>query len=103
MFFGASWCPQELSQIAGVYKKWQKNGVEVVFVSLDEDQKIFKSFSAVFPFIQCMRLQKVGKPNPTPRHYGWDLLNEYCFDWFPAGLEIRFFAGSMILSGKHVD
>ncbi|MEN8122855.1 MAG: TlpA disulfide reductase family protein [Bacteroidota bacterium] len=52
--FGASWCPQcpeELSKISGLYKKWKGQSVEVVFVSLDEDEKIFKSFAGVFPFI----------------------------------------------------
>ncbi len=52
--FGASWCPQcpkELAQIAKQYSKWKKQGVEVVFVSLDENEKTFKSFAGVFPFI----------------------------------------------------
>ena len=61
--FGASWCPQcpqELSQISGLYKKWKEQGVEVVFVSLDEDEKIFKSFAGVFPFISICDYQKWG-------------------------------------------
>lgn len=54
--FGASWCPQcpgELSEISGLYKKWKAQGVdiEVVFVSLDEDEQLFKSFAGLFPFI----------------------------------------------------
>ncbi len=59
--FGASWCPvcpQELSQIARQYDKWEKYGIEVVFVSLDDDEKIFKSFSGVFPFISICDYQK---------------------------------------------
>jgi len=54
VFFGSSWCPacpQELSQIAGLYEKWKKYNVEVVFFSLDEDKEIFKKFVRVFPFI----------------------------------------------------
>ena len=52
--FGASWCPQcrqELSKISGLYKKWKEQSVEVVFVSLDKDEKIFKSFAGDFSFI----------------------------------------------------
>ena len=54
VIFGASWCPQcqeELSNIARLYEKWKKNGLEVVFISLDKDEKIFKNFTSVFPFI----------------------------------------------------
>ena len=63
--FGASWCPQcpqELSKISGLYKKWKAQGVEVVFVSLDEDENIFKSFASVFPFISICDYQKWGSP-----------------------------------------
>lgn len=59
--FGASWCPQcpqELSKISELYKKWKAQGVEVVFVSLDVDQKQFKSFTSVFPFISICDYQK---------------------------------------------
>jgi len=63
--FGASWCPQcpqELSKISGFYKKWKEQGVEVVFVSLDEDKVIFKSFAGVFPFISICDYQKWESP-----------------------------------------
>lgn len=59
--FGASWCPQcpkELSKISGLYKKWKEQSVEVVFVSLDEDEKIFKNFASVFPFISLCDYKK---------------------------------------------
>ena len=59
--FGSSWCPQcpqELSMISGLYKKWKAQSIEVVFVSLDEDEKIFKSFAEVFPFISICDYQK---------------------------------------------
>jgi len=61
VMFGSSWCPQcpqELSQIAGLYEKWKKHNVEVVFISLDEDKEIFKSFAAIFPFISICDYQK---------------------------------------------
>ncbi|MFO7863560.1 MAG: redoxin domain-containing protein [Salinivirgaceae bacterium] len=63
--FGASWCPQcpqELSKISGFYKKWKEQGIEVVFVSLDEDEKLFKSFAGVFPFISICDYQKWESP-----------------------------------------
>ena len=34
LVFGASWCPacpSDLSKIAGLYKKWKSNGVDVIF------------------------------------------------------------------------
>ncbi|MFN2395816.1 MAG: thioredoxin-like domain-containing protein [Bacteroidales bacterium] len=63
--FGASWCPQcpeELLQIAGLYEKWKKYKVEVVYVSLDEDKETFKSFAGVFPFISICDYQKWESP-----------------------------------------
>jgi len=63
--FGASWCPQcpqELSKISGLYKKWKAQGIEVVFVSLDEEENIFKSFTRVFPFISFCDYQKWESP-----------------------------------------
>ncbi|PLX25281.1 MAG: hypothetical protein C0599_00930 [Salinivirgaceae bacterium] len=61
LVFGASWCPhcpQELAQIKQLYSKWKSQSVEVVFVSLDTDQQIFKSFSTVFPFISICDYKK---------------------------------------------
>lgn len=65
LFFGASWCPQcpqELLQISKLYKKWKEQGVEVIFVSLDEDENIFNSFVSVFPFISICDYQKWESP-----------------------------------------
>jgi thiol-disulfide isomerase/thioredoxin len=63
--FGSSWCPQcpqELSQIAGLYEKWKKYNVEVVFVSLDEDKQTFNNFAGGFPFISTCDYQKWESP-----------------------------------------
>jgi len=63
--FGAGWCPacpDELLQIAGLYKKWRQYGVEVVFVSLDEDKQSFRSFASGFPFISICDYQKWDSP-----------------------------------------
>lgn len=65
LVFGSSWCPacpQELMQITTLYQKWKKQGLEVVFVSLDEDKEIFKQFSKPFPFISVCDYQKWKSP-----------------------------------------
>ncbi len=65
LVFGSGWCPQcaqELSQIAGLYQKWEKYNVEVVFVSLDEDKQTFKNFAGGFPFISTCDYQKWESP-----------------------------------------
>ena len=52
--FGASWCEKctkEIPEIAKHYAKWKSEGVEVVFVSLDENKEMFNNFTAIFPFI----------------------------------------------------
>ena len=59
--FGASWCQkctEELPEIAKHYSKWKAQGVEVVFVSLDENKEIFKNFTSIFPFISFCDYQK---------------------------------------------
>ncbi|MBN2214037.1 MAG: TlpA family protein disulfide reductase [Bacteroidales bacterium] len=63
LVFGASWCPQcpkEFLQIARLYEKWKKCGIEVVFVSLDDNEIKFKSFTNVFPFISICDYGKWG-------------------------------------------
>ncbi len=52
--FGASWCEKctkEIPEIAKHYAKWKSEGVEVVFVSLDENKEMFNNFTALFPFV----------------------------------------------------
>ena len=61
VIFGASWCPtcvEEFSQIPKLYEKWKSKGIEVVFVSLDTDQTIFKGFSSGLPFISACDFKK---------------------------------------------
>jgi thiol-disulfide isomerase/thioredoxin len=63
--FGASWCPkckEELPGIAKQYATWKAQGVEVVFVSLDEDKSQFKSFATDFPFISLCDYKKWESP-----------------------------------------
>lgn len=59
--FGASWCPkctEELPKIVNLYQKWKAQGVDVVFVSLDEDKSAYKDFVKNFPFISTCDYQK---------------------------------------------
>ncbi|NQY11761.1 MAG: TlpA family protein disulfide reductase, partial [Flavobacteriales bacterium] len=59
--FGASWCQkctEELPEIVKHYSKWKAQGVEVVFVSLDENKEMFKNFTSRFPFISFCDYQK---------------------------------------------
>ena len=63
--FGASWCPkctEELPEIAKSYSKWRENGVEVVFVSLDEDKNDYHNFVSDFPFISTCDYKKWDSP-----------------------------------------
>jgi thiol-disulfide isomerase/thioredoxin len=59
--FGASWCQkctEELPELTKQYSKWKSNGVEVVFVSLDENKELFENFASIFPFISTCDYQK---------------------------------------------
>ncbi len=63
--FGASWCPkckEEIPAIAKLYSTWKAKGVEVLLVSLDEDQKAFYEFTSNFPFISITDLKKWDGP-----------------------------------------
>jgi peroxiredoxin len=59
--YGASWCPkckEELPQIAQHYSRWKAQGVEVVFISLDEEKKAFDEFAQSFPFTSVCDFKK---------------------------------------------
>lgn len=63
--FGASWCPacyQALDELTFAYEKWKKQGVEVIYVSLDEDKASFTNFASRFPFISICDYKKWGSP-----------------------------------------
>ena len=52
--FGASWCPkckEELPAIVKSYEKWKAQGVEVLFVSLDDEKDKYAELVKDFPFI----------------------------------------------------
>jgi thiol-disulfide isomerase/thioredoxin len=59
--FGASWCPkckEELPEIIHNYQKWKTKGVEVVFVSLDENYETYNNFAKDLPFISTCDFKK---------------------------------------------
>lgn len=54
VIFGASWCPacsEAMGELIPLYEKWNKLGVETIFVSLDTDPTSFQAYSAGMPFI----------------------------------------------------
>jgi thiol-disulfide isomerase/thioredoxin len=68
--FGSSWCPkctEELPEIAHLYPKWKGQGVEVLFVSLDEEKELFQGFVKDFPFISTCDYRK----------WDSDIVNDY--------------------------
>jgi thiol-disulfide isomerase/thioredoxin len=54
VIFGASWCPacsEAMGELIPLNEKWNKLGVEAIFVSLDTDPKAFQAYSEGMPFI----------------------------------------------------
>ncbi len=65
LVFGASSCPkcsEEIPKISELYPKWKAEGVEVVFVSLDEDAKSFQQFANLLPFLSTCDFKKWKSP-----------------------------------------
>lgn len=63
--FGASWCQkctEEIPRIAQYYEQWKAAGVEVVLVSLDTEEKAFRSFAGPFPFPGVCDFQQWKSP-----------------------------------------
>lgn len=61
LVFGASWCPkctEELPEIAKRYSRWKENGVEVLFIALEENKQAFQTFANAFPFRSYSDLKK---------------------------------------------
>ena len=59
--FGASWCPkcqEEIPELAQYYNSWKKEGVELVLVSLDDNETDFRNFTKDFPFISTTDYKK---------------------------------------------
>jgi len=63
--FGASTCPkcaEEIPQIAEKYPTWKAQGVEVIFISLDENENNYQQFIGSFPFISSSDFKKWSSP-----------------------------------------
>jgi thiol-disulfide isomerase/thioredoxin len=63
--FGSSSCPkctEEIPQISSLYTKWKAQGVEVIFVSLDETGNDFQNFISSFPFVSTCDFKKWKSP-----------------------------------------
>lgn len=59
--FGASWCPkctEEIPQLAHNYHDWKNKGLDVVYISLDENKEMFENFASSLPFISYCDFQK---------------------------------------------
>jgi thiol-disulfide isomerase/thioredoxin len=65
VLFGAGWCEScrtEVPKIANLYSKWKAEGVEIVFISLDETKEAFDKFTEAFPFISYCDYGKWNSP-----------------------------------------
>lgn len=65
VIFGANWCPscvEELRQLIPLYEKWKSQGVEVVFISLDTEENVFRDFAIKMPFISRCDYKKWDTP-----------------------------------------
>ena len=63
--FGSSTCPkctEEIPQIAEKYPTWKAQGVEVLFISLDENEQNYQQFIGSFPFISSCDFKKWKSP-----------------------------------------
>lgn len=63
--FGASWCPKcasDIPEIAQKYPQWKANGVEVIFVSLDESEEELEAFAKTLPFTTLCDFKKWESP-----------------------------------------
>jgi thiol-disulfide isomerase/thioredoxin len=69
--FGASWCPkctEEIPEIANYYPKLKQQDIEVVYVSLDENEQQFKGFAGLLPFVSVCDYQKWESPAVKTYH-----------------------------------
>ncbi len=59
--FGASWCPkctEEIPQLANNYNDWKNKGLEILYISLDDNKIMFENFASSLPFISYCDFQK---------------------------------------------
>lgn len=59
--FGASWCPkctEEIPQLAYNYNDWKNKGLEILYISLDDNKIMFENFVSSLPFLSYCDFQK---------------------------------------------
>jgi thiol-disulfide isomerase/thioredoxin len=59
--FGASWCPkcmEEFPKLTQNYVKWRNLGLEVVYISLDDETAVFENFVKTYPFFTYCDFEK---------------------------------------------
>jgi thiol-disulfide isomerase/thioredoxin len=69
--FGASWCPTcstDLPKISEKYLKWKSAGLDVVFISLDEEEQAYINFVKTFPFVSYCDFKK-WESKPAQEYY----------------------------------
>jgi thiol-disulfide isomerase/thioredoxin len=69
--FGASWfptCSEEMPKIAQNYLKWKAKGLDVVFISLDEEEQAYINFVKNFPFVSYCDFKK-WESKPVQDYY----------------------------------
>ncbi len=60
VMFGASWCPKcthELPKVKSFYQEWKQKGLDVIFISLDNNKEEYLSFVKDFPWISTCDFQ----------------------------------------------
>ncbi|MBK9150912.1 MAG: redoxin domain-containing protein [Saprospiraceae bacterium] len=63
--FGAGWCPkckEDIPELARLYSKWKAQGVEIVYISLDDDKMVFNQSVASLPFMSYCDFKKWKSP-----------------------------------------
>lgn len=64
--FGASWCPgcnEMMPLLINAYPRWQKKGVEIIFISLDTQEEDFKEYAKKLPFTSTNDFKKWNGEN----------------------------------------
>ena len=59
--FGASWCQKckdEIPSLKKYYQKWQQIGLEIFFISLDQNRSDFETFIKDFPWLSSCDFQR---------------------------------------------
>lgn len=63
--FAAGWCPscrEMVPELTAQYGQWQRHGVEVVLVSLDQTAGDFAAFASALPFLSTTDFQRWNSP-----------------------------------------